>query len=94
LLCWVELAPYTTVIAAAYGIAGTLWAAIGGGGGAMAPVAPHTEIATGVNGAVHTFFIPWAIHSKVCRLVVQTPVAATPATDYWQVCARLEGKGP
>jgi len=91
LQCWVELSPWPSVnnlmwpaplpATAAY------WAAIGGGGGAMAPVAPLVEAATGVTGTVHSILIPWAIHSAWARLVIQTPVSATPATAFWIVQA-------
>jgi len=95
LQCWVELSPIPSVnnlmwpfplpAGAAY------WAAIGGGGGAMAPVAPLIEVATGVTTTVHSILIPWAIHSPWARLVVQTPVAATPATALWIVQVLFSG---
>jgi len=95
LQCWVELSPVPTAnnlmwpfplpATAAY------WAAIGGGGGAMAPIAPLVEVATGVTGTVHSILIPWAIHSAWARLVIQTPVSATPATAFWIVQAIFSG---
>ena len=95
LQCWVELSPIPSVnnlmwpfplpAGAAY------WAAIGGGGGAMVPTAPLIEVATGATGTVHSILIPWAIHSPWARLVVQTPVAATPATAFWIVQAIFSG---
>ena len=84
---WIELSPVLSTTSAAY------WAAIGGGGGALAPVAPMVEVATGVNGTVHTIMLAWAIHSPFARVVVQTPVAATPATAFWAVQALEMGKG-
>ena len=95
LQCWVELSPFPSVnnlmwpaplpATAAY------WAAIGGGGGAMAPVAPLVEVPAGVTGTVHSILIPWAIHSAWARLVIQTPVSATPATAFWIVQAIFSG---
>lgn len=84
LLCWVELSPVPTTISAAY------WAAIGGGGGALAPVAPYVEVGTGVNGRVHGIILPWSIHSIYARLIVQTPFPI--ATAAWTVQAIVEGK--
>lgn len=88
LQCWIEVSPVPSTTSAAY------WAAIGGGGGAMPPLAPVVEAAVGVNGRVHTIVIPWTQHSAFARLVIQTPVAATPATAFWAVQALLSGKGP
>lgn len=86
LWCWVELSPVSSVISAAY------WAAIGGGGGFLAPVVPTVIVATGVNATTHSIMLPWAIHSAWARAVVQTPVAATPATDFWNVQVMVSGK--
>jgi hypothetical protein len=95
LLCWVELSPWPSVNSAywpaPYPATAAYWAAIGGGGGALPPVAPLVEAPTGVNGAVHGILIPWAIHSDWARLVVQTPVAAAPATAFWVVQAIFSG---
>lgn len=85
---WVELSPLLSTVSP------LLWAAIGGGGGAMAPVAPHIEGPTGVNGTVHTFLLPWTQHSPFARVVVQVPVAATPLTDHWTVQVRQGAKSP
>ena len=95
LQCWVELSPVPSInnlmwpaplpATAAY------WAAIGGGGGAIVPTAPLIEVATGVTATVHSILIPWAIHSPWARLVVQTPVAATPLTAFWIVQAIVSG---
>ncbi len=87
LQAWVEVSPYPTSVSAAY------WAAIGGGGGALAPIAPTIEAATGVNLTVHTLMLAWQIHSPYARLVVQTPVSATPLTSFWLCQAMLSGKG-
>ncbi len=80
---WVELSPVASATSPAY------WAAIGGGGGALAPVAPVIEVATGVDGTVHTLTLPWAIHSPYARLVVQTPVAAALPAAFWAVQALI-----
>ena len=85
---WVETSPYPTTTSAAY------WSAIGGGGGALAPLNPVIIVPTGVLGTVHTVIIPWTLHSPYARLVAQTPVAATPATDFWRLQAIVSGKGP
>lgn len=84
---WIELSPALTADDPNY------WAAIGGGGGAQAPLAPTVIVPTGVNGTVHAVLIPWTMHSVYARLVVQMPVAATPATDGWTVQAQVSGKG-
>ncbi|TET14044.1 MAG: hypothetical protein E3J81_07425 [Dehalococcoidia bacterium] len=85
--CWIELSPLPSVNSlmwpAPLPVNPAAWAAIGGGGGALAPVAPVVEVGTGVNAVVHTILIPWEIHSAWARLVVQTPVSATPLTAYW-----------
>jgi len=95
LQCWVELSPIPSVNNLMWSFPlpanAAYWAAIGGGGGAMAPVAPLVEVASGVTATVHSILIPWAIHSIWARLVVQTPVAATPATAFWIVQAIFSG---
>jgi hypothetical protein len=95
LQCWVELSPWPSVNSnywpAPYPATAAYWAAIGGGGGALPPVAPLVEAAIGVNGAVHGILIPWAIHSDWARLVMQTPGAAAPATAFWVVQAIFSG---
>lgn len=85
---WVELSPYPSTITTAY------WAAIGGGGGAIAPVAPVIIVPTGVTGTVHTLFLPWTVASSYARLVTQMPAGAAPATAYWTIQAIFEGKTP
>lgn len=93
---WVELSPVASTTSTSY------WSAIGGGGGPLdpatglpyiAPVAPAIEVATGVNGTVHTLILPWAIHSPYARLVVQTPVAAALPAAFWVVQALISAKG-
>lgn len=84
LWCWIELSPYDSDTSTAF------WAAIGGGGGAIAPTSPHIEIATGVNGTIHGIILPWTIHSPYARLVIQTP--ASVATAVWAVQAIFGGK--
>ena len=88
LLCWIELSPYPSTLTAAF------WAAIGGGGGALPPVAPLVEVALGADGTVHSLLLPWAIHSPYARVVVQTPVAAALPNAFWRVQAVISGKGP
>ncbi|MBA7485436.1 hypothetical protein ES707_20982 [subsurface metagenome] len=85
--CWVELSPLPSVNSlmwpAPLPFNPASWGAIGGGGGILPPTVPVVEVATGVNAAVHNILIPWAIHSAWARLVIQTPVSATPLTAYW-----------
>lgn len=80
---WVELSPVPSTISTAY------WSAIGGGGGVLAPLAPHIEVGTGVTLTVHTFTLAWTIHSQYARVVVQTPVIS--ATAFWGVQVLIEG---
>jgi len=87
LQCWIELSPVPSTTSTAY------WAAIGGGGGALAPTAPLLLVATGVTTTVHTALLPWVIHSAYARVVMQTPVSATPLTAFWRVQALIAGKG-
>lgn len=86
LWCWVEISPYPTTVSGAY------WAAIGGGGGALAPLAPVIEVAAGVNLRAHTLIIPFNIHAPWVRIVVQTPVAAALPGAFWAVQVHLSGK--
>lgn len=86
LQCWIELSPVLSVVSAAY------WAAIGGGGGAIAPVAPVIIPATGVNGQVSAGIIDWNLHSKYARLVVQAPGAGI--ADFWTIQATFSGQMP
>lgn len=83
---WVELSPVDSDTSTAY------WSAIGGGGGALAPLAPEIEVATGVTLTVHTMHYAWTQHSAYARVIVQTPVSATPATAYWAVQCLVSGK--
>lgn len=85
---WVELSPYDSDTSTAY------WSAIGGGGGALAPVAPEIEVATGVTLTVHTMHYAFTQHSAYARVVVQVPVAAAPATAYWAVQVLISAKTP
>lgn len=97
LLCWVELSPFPSANSlywpAPLPAPGTNWAAMGSGGGALPPVAPLVEAATGVTGTVHGMLIPWVQHSAWARLVIQTPVSATPLTAFWLVQAIFSAKG-
>jgi hypothetical protein len=86
LWCWIETSPVPSTISTAY------WAAIGGGGGALPPLAPVIEIPTGVTLTVHSFELNWNIHSLYARLIVQTPVAATPLTAFWSIQALFSGQ--
>jgi len=99
LLCWIELSPYPSAFSNYWPspnpISTAYWAAIGGGGGAIAPTAPLTEV-SGLGGAagtlVHTIILPWAIHSPWARLVVQTPVAAALPNAYWILQCMISAK--
>ena len=86
--CWIELSPLPSVNnlmwPAPLPFNPAAWGAIGGGGGIfLPPTAPVLEVGTGVNAVIHPILIPWEIHSAWARLVVQTPVSATPLTAYW-----------
>ena len=81
---WVELSPVLSTTSALY------WAAIGGGGGVIVPTAPVVIVGTGVAGTVHTFMLPWTIHSNYARLVIRTPIPAAAAG--WLVQAVASGK--
>jgi len=90
--CWIELSPVPSannlMWPAPLPFNPAAWGAIGGGGGiSLPPVAPVVEVATGVNAVVHNILIPWAIHSAWARLVIQTPVSATPLTSFWLISA-------
>lgn len=95
--CWVELSPLPSANSRYWPpplpIRATYWAAIGGGGGALAPTAALVEAATGVPLTVHSMLIPWVQHSAWARLVIQTPVSATPLTAFWLVQAIFSAKG-
>lgn len=83
---WIELSPYASSLSTAY------WGAIGGGGGALPPVAPQVLAATGVNLTIHNILIPWVIDSAYARLVIQTPVAGALPGAFWVVQALFNGK--
>jgi len=85
---WVELSPVESIVSTAY------WAAIGGGGGTLVPVAPAIIGPTGVTATIHPLILAWTIHSVFARVVVQTPVAAAPLTAFWQVQVIFSGKTP
>ena len=91
LQCWIELSPIPSannlMWPAPLPFNPATWGAIGGGGGALAPVAPVIEVATGVTATVHTILIPWAVHSAWARVIIQTPVSATPLTALWLIQA-------
>jgi len=95
--CWVELSPWPSANSlywpAPLPILAAYWGAIGGGGGALVPTAPLVEAGTGVTTTVHPILIPWLQHSAWARLVIQTPVSATPLTAFWLVQAIFSGKG-
>jgi len=95
--CWVELSPWPTAntttqlwptplpASTAY------WTAIGGGGGAVPPVAPDTIVATGVSTTGQGVLIPFTMHSMWCRVVLQT--TAPHATSFWVTQVLISGKG-
>lgn len=91
LWCWIELSPVASTVSTAY------WAAIGGGGGALVPIAPHIEVSglAGVPGTlIHGFTLPWSVHSVWARIVIQTPVAASVPVAYWGVQVLISAKSP
>lgn len=100
LQCWIELSPYPTVNhpvfwPAPLPISAAFWAAIGGGGGAIAPVAPLVEVSglAGLPGNLtHGILLPWAIHSVFARVVVQA--AAVVANTSWIVTVMISAKTP
>lgn len=98
LWCWVEISPVSFATTDVY------YTAVGGGGGGpinaatllpyVPPVAPAIIAPLSVNGTVHSLVLPWTAHSVFARLIVQTPVAATPATEFWWVQAVISAKTP
>ena len=97
LWCWIELSPVSSITSTAY------YSAIGGGGGPLNPatglpyinpVAPLIEVPLGVTLTIHTLILPWAIHSPWARLVIWTPVAATPLTAFWMIQCIISAKTP
>ena len=84
LWAWVELSPYLTTTSGAY------WAAIGGGGGLIAPTSKAITVGVGTNLLVHGITYSWTNHSDYARLVVQTP--APGAAAYWILQAIFGGK--
>ena len=82
---WVELSPVPSTVSTAY------FAAIGGGGGALAPVAPLTFPGIGVHLTPHTEFIAWTVWSEYARVCVQTPIAAGLPNAQWAVQVIFEG---
>ncbi len=96
LQAWIELSPYPSVNSPMWAIplpvATNYWAAIGGGGGALPPVAPTVIVAAGVPLQAHTFMLAWNDHSAWARLVMQTPIAAGLPTAFWIVQAMFSGK--
>lgn len=101
LWCWVELSPCPSINRAMWPIplpaSAVYWAAIGGGGGVLAPVAPLIEVsglAAAAGTLAHTMLLPWGIHSAFARVVVQTPVAAALPNAYWEVQCLISAKTP
>ena len=82
---WIEESPYPTLVTPTY------WGALGGGGGALPPVAFDVIAGTGVNGIVHTLLIHWNSYSPYARIVVQTPVPAAAAA--WAIQIMFAGQG-
>lgn len=97
LQCWIEVSPIpsanTSWWPAPFPAGVGYFAAIGGGGGALPPVAPLVEGPIGA-GTVHTMILPWLIHSPIARVVVQMPVAVAPAANYWNVQCLITAKAP
>lgn len=104
LQCWIEISPYPSANTSAaepsywpspLPTSTAYWAAIGGGGGAIAPAAPYIEV-SGLAGApgtlVHTILLSWTVHSPWARLVVQTPIAAALPNAYWIIQAMVSAK--
>ena len=90
---WVEVSPVS------FAVSDTYYSAIGGGGGPInpatglpyiPPVVPLIEAGTGVMGTVHSWSIPWGIHSAFARLVIQTP--AVVVGSWWLVQAIVSGR--
>ena len=99
LWCWIELSPVPSANSNYYPwpnpTSALYWAAIGGGGGAIVPTAPHIEVSglAGLPGTLaHTIILPWTIHSPWARLVMQTPVAASLPNAFWVVQAMFSSK--
>jgi hypothetical protein len=91
---WIECSPYPMVANEQSAIAtAAFFAAIGGGGGTRPPVAPVTEVATGVHATVHTILIPWIAYSPWVRVCVQTPIAAALPIAFWTVTAMFMAGG-
>jgi hypothetical protein len=90
---WVELSPWptanVTIWPAPLPTSALFWAAIGGGGGALPPIAPYIEVGTGVTLTPHGFMIPFNEYSYWMRVVVQTPVPV--ATAFWVVQVIVSG---
>lgn len=99
LWCWIELSPIPTVSSTQWPLplpaSAAYWGAIGGGGGALPPTAPLIEV-SGLGGAagalIHSIKLPWNVHSRWARVVVQTPVAAALPNAYWVVQAIFTAK--
>lgn len=95
--CWIELSIWPTVNTTTLlwpsplPASATYWAAIGGGGGAVPPIAPDIITATGVSTTVQNLLMPFDTHSMWCRVVLQTPVPH--ATSYWVTQVLVSGKG-
>lgn len=92
---WVELSIYPTANSnewpAPSPISALYWAAIGGGGGPLAPIAPLIIPALGINLQQHTLVFDFEMHSPFARVIAQTPVAH--ATSSWLVQVFMTAKG-
>lgn len=91
---WVELSPYPSAQQHLYALPGAstvYWAAIGGGGGALAPTAPMVMNGAGVNGRLHTEYMSWTSHAPWARVRVQAQ--AVVAGAFWSVQILATGGG-
>jgi len=82
---WVEESAYPSAVSPLF------WSAIGGGGGAFAPIAFDTIVGVGVNDAVHGLPIHWNSYAPFIRVVVQTPFPA--AAAFWAVQVIFAAQG-
>lgn len=102
LWCWVEVSPYPSVNNNQWAwplpTSTSFWSALaGGGGGALAPVAPHIEV-TGLAAAagtlVHGITLSWSVDQSWARVILQTPVAANLPNAYWVCQVLISAKTP
>lgn len=92
---WIEMSPYPTANStrwpAPYPASAMYWAARGGGGGFLPPVAPEITIAgTGVNLTPHGGYFPCPDYTYFARVCCQT--LAPVATAFWTVQILISGR--